>query len=323
MSCCRVYFLATLLCLPAATGTSAQQRSPGTTESDWEVLRALYAATSGDAWVDNENWDASAETSPTAAELDLWHGVTVTDGRVTGIRLPGNGLSGELPAALGNLTRLQYLDLAFNQLTGAIPGAFGRLAGLRVLYLRGNHFSGAIPAELGNLTNLRYLNLRSNELEGALPPELGNLQQLRGMWLHANRLSGAVPSSFEQMSALEILWLKDNLSLSGALPQSMLRLPSLADIRIDGTSLCVPAELDAPNERRMVNDLAARYACLFHTDWEALVELFQATNGEGWISSTHWDVTRRPRASVADVWHGVTVDNGSTAAVQQPRWSAA
>ena len=53
----------------------------------------------------------------------LWEGVTTNgSGSVTALDLPGNNLSGTLPAALGTLTNLTTLDLSGNRLSGTIPG---------------------------------------------------------------------------------------------------------------------------------------------------------------------------------------------------------
>ena len=76
---------------------------------------ALYRATGGNDWTDNTNW-----LSP--GPLGEWYGVeTDGDGRVTKLRLGGwderaqknvgNGLTGSLPAELGSLSRVRWLEL--------------------------------------------------------------------------------------------------------------------------------------------------------------------------------------------------------------------
>lgn len=57
-----------------------------------------------------------------------------------------DGLTGEIPASLGSLPALTYLDLALNKLTGTIPAAIGNLTKLRILYLYDNHLHGKVPA---------------------------------------------------------------------------------------------------------------------------------------------------------------------------------
>ena len=85
--------------------------------------------------------------------ISEWHGV-VTDGegRVKRLLLGHNELSGEIPASLGNLTNLRYLELYSDGLSGEIPTELGNLANLQKLHLGSNELSGTIPVELGDLT---------------------------------------------------------------------------------------------------------------------------------------------------------------------------
>ena len=90
---------------------------------DWETLKFFYNATDGPNWSSRTGWAAgvAATQAPTATELNGWHGVTVTDNRVTGLSLAGNNLTGNLPTVLGKLTKLADLSLDRNRLTGAVP----------------------------------------------------------------------------------------------------------------------------------------------------------------------------------------------------------
>ena len=94
----------------------------GAIKDDWRTLVALYAATDGANWRNNLNWSAS-DSPPTAAELDNWHGVTVSNDRVTHLDLRSNSLSGSIPPELGKLSGLELLVLQDNV---RIPRQFGR-----------------------------------------------------------------------------------------------------------------------------------------------------------------------------------------------------
>ena len=83
-----------------------------------------------------------------------WYGVTNNaNGRVTGLYLWENRLSGMIPPELGNLSELFWLDLVNNRLTGEIPSELGNLANLEGLYLRNNNLTGCIPAGLTAVVN--------------------------------------------------------------------------------------------------------------------------------------------------------------------------
>lgn len=76
-------------------------------------------------------------------------------GLVANISLQGKGLSGKIPAALGELKSLTGLYLHFNALNGKIPQEITSLSQLSDLYLNVNNLSGDIPREIGNMSNLQ------------------------------------------------------------------------------------------------------------------------------------------------------------------------
>ena len=85
------------------------------------------------------------------------------------INLSENNLSSDIPATIGGLKDLQFMDLAYNRLEGPIPESFGDLTSLEVLNLSNNKISGSIPKSMEKLFYLRVLNLSFNELEGEIP----------------------------------------------------------------------------------------------------------------------------------------------------------
>ena len=146
-----------------------------------EVLVAFYEAVGGVNWYVNSNW-------LTNAPLGAWHGVTTDDsGRVIGLTLFDNQLSGEIPLGLASLSNLERLDLSRNRLSGGIPPELGRLSNLEGLDLSENQLSGEIPPELGGLSSLKELSLGHNQLSGEIPPWLGGLFNLESLHLSSNR----------------------------------------------------------------------------------------------------------------------------------------
>ena len=157
------------------------------TISEREALVALYEATGGANWVENNNWMSDAP-------LGEWHGVTTDDrGRVITLSLQENELTGEIPPELGDLSNLESLRLRDNRLSGEIPAELGGLSTLRELNLAWNKLTGVIPEELGNLSSLSLQGPRldGNELSGQIPPELGNLSNLSWLYLESNEFKWA------------------------------------------------------------------------------------------------------------------------------------
>ena len=161
------------LLIAAALAGSARpllaQEPGGTVEMDRAALLALYEATDGLNWTDSSNWGS-------AAPLADWHGVgTDGHGRVTGLTLERNNLTGALPAALGHLDGLTVLALGGNRLMGPVPAALGALAKLAILILGDNGLTGPIPAVLGDLTGLRVARFAGNAVSGCVPHGLRDL----------------------------------------------------------------------------------------------------------------------------------------------------
>ncbi len=163
---------------------------------DREALVALYESTDGANWKSNGGWLSDAPISE-------WFGVYVDENyRVIELSLTGNGLVGEIPAEIGDLSHLVALYLYNNHLTGEIPPEIGNLSRLRWLLMSGNHVSGEIPTEIGDLSNLVEMSIYNNRLSGEIPPEIGDLSNLVELTLDGNNLSGEIPPEIGNLSKL-------------------------------------------------------------------------------------------------------------------------
>ena len=215
-----------------------QVASESDASTDKAALVALYNATDGPNWANNRNWLSDRP-------IGEWSRVSTDgDGRVTGLWLDGNELSGSIPSELGNLTNLGVLSLSYNELSGSIPSELGNLANLGVLWLDVNQLSGSIPLELGNLANLYSLYLGDNELSGSIPLELGNLTNLGTLGLYRNQLSGSIPLELGNLANLKWLNLYDN-ELSGSIPLELGNLANLGTLSLSNNELSgsIPSEL--------------------------------------------------------------------------------
>ena len=164
--------------------------------------------------------------------IDQWQGIKLsgTRMRVTEVDLNRMGLSGTVPAELGDVRRLTKLNLRSNSLTGEIPASLGNLRYLEVLNLHSNMLNGEIPDLSGTVLQELYLtnNVRWNRdadgerisrvqgtgLSGGVPAWLNTMTDLRELWLWGNNLEGTMPD-LSRMRSLDKLKLSGNTGLTG------------------------------------------------------------------------------------------------------------
>lgn len=192
------------------------------------ILVELYNDTEGQNWTDP--WDLSQP-------INTWSGVNLNaDGCVLNLYLSNNQMTGNIPAALGNLSNLSILSLAYNQLTGSIPPELGNLNNLTELLLYNNQLTGNIPPEIGNLNSLTKLWISYNELSGSIPSELGELSNLVTFSCFNNQLTGSIPSELGNLNALESINTFNN-QLTGSIPPEFGNLSNLTGINLSSNQL--------------------------------------------------------------------------------------
>jgi hypothetical protein len=89
-----------------------------------------------------------------------------------GLFMDGNlKISGNIPEAVGQLTKLIDLDLDDNALTGTLPNALYGITSLRAIDLNDNNLEGELSDAIGSLQNLEVLQLEYNMFSGPLPTD--------------------------------------------------------------------------------------------------------------------------------------------------------
>ena len=199
-----------------------------------KVLLAIKAAWGGNFF--------GADTWKLARPSSSWYGVEVDgNGQVIGLTLPACGIRGTFPAALGNLTSLNSIDLQGNSLRGSIPaGVLKGLSRLSQLYLSGNQLRGRFP--WGELTRHSFsmLDLYGNGLTGTIPPSLfGRMAGLQSLSIGGgNNFSGAIPTQFNSTVLYEVDL--SGCQLTGVIPPALASLSSLALVDLSGNRLTGP-----------------------------------------------------------------------------------
>nr|XP_020188915.1 receptor-like protein EIX1 [Aegilops tauschii subsp. strangulata] len=145
-------------------------------------------------------------------------------------------LAGRISPSLLSLSRLRHLDLSRKYLEGspdaALPAFLGGLRSLRYLNLSGIYFSGEVPPQLGNLSRLRSLDLSSDFgtqlLRSSDLSWLARLPSLRHLSLSSIDMSRAMdwPRAVSMLPSLRTLHL------------SSCSLPSTNQWQLPAAGLC-------------------------------------------------------------------------------------
>ena len=118
--------------------------------------------------------------------------------------------------------RERAISLGHNRLTGPLPAAIAELTRLRKLILNNNAFSGTIyQIDFSGLRQMQEMCINNNQLlSGALPDTIGCMTSLYTLTLQSNKFNSALPSSFSNLIKLSNL----NLSNNALLPIDQLKL---------------------------------------------------------------------------------------------------
>ncbi|XP_056162962.1 receptor-like protein 6 [Syzygium oleosum] len=166
--------------------------------------------------------------------------------RLTHLDLSFSVFSGWIPSEIFKLTRLVYLDLCCNQdpythtslLEMKPPGLRSlaqNLTSLEDLFLGVVNMSSEVPNNLANLSSLRRLNMDVCNLYGVFPSAILHLPKLRYLGVGFNKdLKGQLPD-FNSSSLLEHLRLPVT-SFSGELPASIGNLRSLRILNLNSNT---------------------------------------------------------------------------------------
>ncbi|KAJ7977192.1 putative Receptor protein kinase [Quillaja saponaria] len=270
--------------LPLKVASSARTEAESLVK--WKNSLSLPVPSSLNSWsltsLNNLcKWSAIVcdKTNQTVLEINL------TDANITGtlfqfdfasfpnitlFNLNNNSLSGPIPSAIGNLSRLTFLDLG-NNLFEDIPAELGQLKELQYLSLFGNNLNGSISYQITTLQKVQYLDLGSNylsflppsewskysgmlslthlslienEFNSEFPSFILDCKNLTFLDLSQNQMSGLIPEPlYANLGKLEYLNLT-NCGFEGPLSSNFSKLPNLKEIRLGNNKFSGPIPLD-------------------------------------------------------------------------------
>lgn len=147
------------------------------------------------------------------------------------------GFQGEIPSKIGDLVSVNRLDLSENRLSGSIPASMGNLRNVEWLALCDNFLTGSIPDEICNATALQTFIVSNNKLSGSLPAEIGNLPEIRYLAFENNLITGSLPVSLENSKKLGLVYAGNN-QLSGTIPAQLgRRHPWLVQVHLENNNI--------------------------------------------------------------------------------------
>jgi Leucine-rich repeat (LRR) protein len=183
--------------------------------TELQTLALMFVALRGEDWVVKDGWDDLEDilTDQTIDDLagntdilycDSFYGITCnTNSEIIEIDLTDNGLFGEVPYQVFELSKLQSLVVSRNLIDVDPTKAFaalgrsttltklnlagtkvhdldgiGAATSLRNLILDGIDFVSAMPQELFDLSNLQRLHCQYTSFQGTLPAAIGEMTSL-------------------------------------------------------------------------------------------------------------------------------------------------
>ncbi len=278
-------------------------------ERDRAALVALYRATGGDSWTDNDGWRSDEP-------IGQWHGVTVdADGRVTALTLDDNNLAGTVPPELHALTALARLDLGENVLDGCLPADLQDQLDIADSDLAGLSFCVNDRAALVALYRATDGDSWTDNAGWRSDAPIGQWHgvtvdasgRVTALALAENNLAGTVPPELHALTTLTQLDLGGNV-LDGCLPVNLQGQLEVVDSDLAGLPFCCGGHGtppgSAPAPKRPENPPPAQTSA--ETDRDALLAIFEATDGDSWDGSDTW----AGHAPIGE-WAGVTTnENG-------------
>jgi Leucine-rich repeat (LRR) protein/predicted DNA-binding WGR domain protein len=198
--------------------------------------------------------------------------------------------SPELAEEVCRITSLK--NLYITNLT-VLPASIGNLKKLEVLEIEQSHQLESIPDEIGLLKNLRKLNLKDTAIR-SIPNTIGQLSQLKKVHIWSNRNLQSIPASINQLKKLEQLWITSNREVAG---KNIETLPLPADL-FKGLDELEELDLSSNNLSEVPESLATlkqlKKLRIQFNNFEAVPPPIFALENLEWLNLSYGNITTIP-----------------------------
>ncbi|TYG82107.1 hypothetical protein ES288_D01G060700v1 [Gossypium darwinii] len=148
-----------------------------------------------------------------------------------------------IPASIGNLTKITFLDLSLNEFEASLPTHVTGLQNLNEFFLNDNSLTGGITSWPFTLPSLKYLDLSNNSLTGPID-KIQKPNSVQEVYLAYNHMHGEIQSSFFNLANLIELDLSSN-NFSGLIKSDMLlKLKNLETLVLSSNNFNGAIKLD-------------------------------------------------------------------------------
>ncbi|RIJ46633.1 T9SS C-terminal target domain-containing protein [Maribellus luteus] len=283
-----------LIQLPISAHTATSQTTIA--KEEYQSLVDLYNATVGSNWTNNTNWLDTINHS-----VADWFGITVENGHVVKIELPGNNLQEAIFESRVQLPMLQTLDLSNNSIDRANFNNIDSLLNLTMLKIENNKLLTRHISDIRDL--LSYGNF-SNNFTYAPQQSFGFSQEIV---IKPGELLEIGVDPFYLSESDEFQWKKDGVTIPEVnnyfFDKQNATLQDAGIYTLYITSPNVPGlVLKSMDINVTVTDLVGGTP---RKEYEALVDLYESTNGNNWTNNSNWlDTTVS-----FNEWHGITLDD--------------